>query len=106
MKTVRVVSLARDTPTFLSNIIKICLRVSVMERTRMHLRMDGHHADPSPEPIGWGIKKKKAKEVTQKLGKSILFLYGTHCLDLIHIAIKFHQNILYVYLGIACIRIV
>ena len=52
-------------------------------------------------------KKKKInnqREVTQKLRKQS-FLNGTHRLDLIHIVIKFHQDILYSYQVIARIRI-
>ena len=48
------------------------------------------------------------REVTQTLRKREhgSFLYVTHCLDLIHIAIKFHQDIPYGYLVMARIRIV
>ena len=41
-------------------------------------------------------KKINQREVTQKLRKGEQsFLYVTHCLELIHIAIKFHQDIPY-----------
>ena len=50
---------------------------------------------------GWSEKKW---EVTQKLRKGEQsFLYVTDCLNLIHIAIKFHQDIPYGYLVMACI---
>ena len=47
------------------------------------------------------------REVTQKLRKGEQsFLYVTHYLNLIHIDIKFNQDIPYGYLGMACTRIV
>ena len=52
-----------------------------------------------------GQSKISSKEVTQKL-RAIFFLYVTHGLNLIHIAIKFHQDIPYGYLVKACTRIV
>ena len=46
-------------------------------------------------------------DVTQKLRKEEQsFLYSTHRLNLIHIAIKLHQDIPYGYLVMACARIV
>ena len=41
-----------------------------------------------------------------KKGGAIIFLYATRSLYFIHIAITFHQDILYGYLGMARIRIV
>ena len=44
-------------------------------------------------------KKINQREVTQKLRKGEQsFLYVTNCLNLIHITIKFHQDIPYGYL--------
>ena len=54
-----------------------------------------------------GQSKISSYEVTQKLRKGEhLFLYKTHRLNLIHIAIKFHQDVPYGYLVMAHIRIV
>ena len=50
------------------------------------------------------ILSKGRNSETEK--DSNLFLYAPHCLDLVHIAIKFHQDIPYCYLVMACIRIV
>ena len=50
-------------------------------------------------------KKTYQREVIQKLrkGENLLFvLYVTHWLSLIHIAIKFHQDIPYGYLLMVC----
>ena len=53
------------------------------------------------------ILKFYQREVTQKLRKEEQsFLYVTHHLNLIHIAIKFNQDIPYGYLGMPCTRIV
>ena len=52
-------------------------------------------------------KKTNQKAVTQKLRKGEQpFLYATCRLDLIHIAMKFHQNIPYGYLVMVHTRIV
>ena len=46
-------------------------------------------------------KKKHQRKVIQKLRKGVKsFLCFTHCLNHIHISIKFHQDILYSYLFI------
>ena len=47
------------------------------------------------------------REVSQKVGKEEKsFLYATHCPNLIHTAIKFHQDIPYGFLVIARTMIV
>ena len=52
-------------------------------------------------------QKFNQREATQKLRKGEQsFLHATRCPDLIHIVIKFHQDIPYGYLVMACIRIV
>ena len=56
-----------------------------------------------------GQSNLNQKEGTQKLRKgeqSFFFLYPTHHLDLIHIAIEFHQDIPYGDLVVACTKIV
>ena len=52
------------------------------------------------------MEKRKLIKSNSETAKEQSFLCGTHCLDLIHITIKFHQEILYGYLVIARIRIV
>ena len=57
----------------------------------------------------YSVKKKTSqRDVTQKLRKekTFFFLYATRSLDLIHIAVKFHQDIPYAYLVMECISIV
>ena len=74
-----------------------CYKVS--SRYSIWLPSYGMHID--------NVEKTNQREVTQKLRmREQSFLYATHCLDLIHIAIKFHQNIPYGYLVMASIRIV
>ena len=48
-------------------------------------------------------QKINQREVTQKLKKGEQSVYATHSLNFIHIAIKFHQDIQYGHLIVACI---
>ena len=61
----------------------------------------------APTRIGLNGKKSNQREITQKVRKrEQSFLHVTHCLDLIHLAMKFRQNIPYGYVVMVRTRIV